>query len=152
MVGDKFDYRVFQVFRRETQRARRRLVAQGGEDARWVQTHALRQVYQQVEFILLALRRSQLVPRGPFLDRLNRMKSCLLQRRRQFRVAEDRRKRLSKLDCSRTRLRFARELGFHLAVTPEEKGLPLLRQLGERRLVFRAPVFRYLIASRRRGN
>src|SRR6187455_411243 len=80
------------------------------------------------------------------------MDARLFQRLRDLRVVEDWRKRLRELDCSRTRLRFARELGFHIAVTLEKERLPLRRQLGERRLVFRAPVFRDLIASRWRGD
>jgi hypothetical protein len=82
------------------------------------------------------------------LDRLNRVDTCLLQRRRDVRVVENRSQRLRELDCSRTRLRLARELGFHVAVTLEKELLPLRRQLGEGRLVFRAPVFGDLIASR----
>src|SRR4029077_6125018 len=91
------------------------------------------------------------VQASPLLDGLRRIKAHLLQRRLNTSIGEHWRERLRELDCSRTRLRLARELGFHFTMPLQKEGLSFLRQLGEGRLVFSAPVLGDLIASRLRG-
>ena len=93
------------------------MLVKGGENARWVQTHSLGHVHQQVELILLIRGHRPDVHASPFLDGLRRIKSRLLERRLNASIREHGRERLRELDCSRTRLRLARELGFHFAVS-----------------------------------
>ena len=64
-------------------------------------------------------------------------------------IREHWRERLRELDCSRIRLRPARELGFHFAVPLQKEGLSDLGQFGESSFIFGAPMLRNLIASRR---
>ena len=147
-ISEKFNRRVFQLCFRQTFRQLR--FVEGGEDARWVQTHSLGQVHQHLKLILLIRRHRPDVKSRPLLDGLRRIKSHLLQRVLNSPVVEHWRERLRELDCSRTRLRLARELGLHLAMPFQEEGLTLLGQLRESGFVFSAPVLGDLIALRRR--
>src|SRR5580765_8907624 len=145
-ISEKFNRRVLQLCFRQTFGDRR--FVQRGEDACWVQTHSLGQVHQHIEPVLKVRGRGPNVKAGPLLDGLRRIKARLLQRRLNTPIREHWRERLRELDCSRTRLRLARELGFHLAMPLQKEGLSFLGQLGEGRLVFGAPVLGSLIATR----